>query len=63
MAESPADQMAARISRAESALMAAVLAFERYSGPITRLDPISTPSVEVPVSTVERWRIIAEGGE
>lgn len=54
----------ARISTLESALTAAVLAFEQYRGPISvgSPDDVRAPSIAVPTRTVERWRIIAEGG-
>lgn len=57
--------MASRISLLEGALTAAVMSFEQYSGPISigGPDDLRAPSIAVPTRTVERWRIIAEGGQ
>lgn len=63
--------LSAQLSATRGALMAAVLAFESCQEPLVAVDALdpdedirlATPSIPVPLRTIERWRIIAEGGQ
>lgn len=49
--------------RLRGALFAAVQTFEAYAGPVMDNGvQACTPSIPIPTSMVEGWRIIAEGG-